>query len=191
MVIDSGHQRRASITARRVRGRSSEQEVWVLVVLVLVLKVLLGVMMMIGLKLIVKKLVKVVSTAATTGMSGRRRKRVMSIGRRGGGIGRGRSNRTVGILVVMMMGIKGMILRKLVVPLRLRRQYRLIGVPLRLEDEVTGAAEVGSPFRVGRIAQKRKEGLFAGRLLGLHPSVSLVDAASVTSFVRGGRGCGG
>ena len=115
----------------------------------------------------------------------------MSIGRRGGGIGRGRSNRTVGILVVMMMGIKGMILRKLVVPLRLRRQYRLIGVPLRLEDEVTGAAEVGSPFRVGRIAQKRKEGLFAGRLLGLHPSVSLVDAASVTSFVRGGRGCGG
>lgn len=191
MVIDSGHQRRASITARRVRGRSSEQEVWVLVVLVLVLKVLLGVMMMIGLKLIVKKLVKVVSTAATTGMSGRRRKRVMSIGRRGGGIGRGRSNRTVGMLVVMVMGIKGMILRKLVVPLRLRRQYRLIGVPLRLEDKVTGAAEVGSPFRVGRIAQKRKEGFFAGRLLGLHPSVSLVDAASVTGLVRGGRGCGG
>ena len=191
MVIDSGHQRRASITARRVRGRSSEQEVWVLVV-VLVLNVLLGVMMMIGLKLIVKKLVKVVSTTTTTtGMSGRRRKRVMSIGRRGGGIGRGRSNRTVGILVVMVMGIKGMILRKLVVPLRLRRQYRLISVPLRLEDEVTGAAEVGSPFRVRRIAQKGKEGLFAGRLFGLHPSVSLVDAASVTGLVRGGRGCGG
>lgn len=159
---------------------------------VLVLKVLLGVMMMIGLKLIVKKLVKVVSTTTTTtGMSGRRRKRVMSIGRRGGGIGRGRSNRTVGILVVMVMGIKGMILRKLVVPLRLRRQYRLISVPLRLEDEVTGAAEVGSPFRVRRIAQKGKEGLFAGRLFGLHPSVSLVDAASVTGLVRGGRGCGG
>lgn len=58
------------------------------------LNVLLGVMMMIGLKLIVKKLVKVVSTTTTTaGMSGRRRKRVMSIGRRGGGIGRGRSDR--------------------------------------------------------------------------------------------------
>lgn len=82
-----------------------------------------------------------------------------------------------------MTMVKWVVLRKLVVSLRLGRQNSLIGVPLGLKNEVTGATKVCPTFRVCGVSKERKVGFLTGCFLCLNPKDGLVEAAGVTGLI--------